>query len=130
MYVLNFQKTFHNHQASYCNCNAVDLCSESTRIEYQLRCSAILTSSSRISLFYRGQLQSSGPTHRDLSTTVVLPLLAANNNFLVTFKSVTFSGERMLLRMLRLNHSLNKTSGTNIRRVCLNFQCILKQARQ
>jgi hypothetical protein len=114
MYVLNFEEVPHNHEASYCNGNAVYLYPECIRFRSQVCCSAILTSFSILSLFYRGKLRNSGPTHKNLSTTIFLPLLGARNNFLILLKVGTFSGESLSLRIPRPNHSLNTTSGTKI----------------
>jgi hypothetical protein len=111
----------HTNQAGFGNSDAVDFYLESIRFRSQLLCSAILTSFPRLSLFHGWTLPAGSPTHKNVSSTILLSLLGTRNNLLISFETVTFWGESMSLNIPRLNNCINRTSSD---------VCILKQATQ
>lgn len=111
----------HTYQAGCDNCDAVGFYLEIIQFRSQLRCSGILTNFPRLFLFH-GRTQPPGnPTRKNVSSTILLSLLETRNILLISFETVTFSGERMSLFILRLNRSFNKISSD---------LSVLKRARQ
>ena len=100
----------HTYQAGCSNSDAVGFYLESIQFRSQLRCSAILTSFPRLSLFHGRTLLAGNPTHKNVSSTIFLSLLRTRKNLLISFETVTFSGERISSNILRLNSCFNKTS--------------------